>query len=66
MFESMLLVRDLLGQIALANQSLLLSEVDTWFAVQELNECIKPVYHTTTAIQLKKLTAGEFFDEWLK
>ena len=65
MLKSMLLVRDLLGQIALANEFLLLSKVD-WFGVQELAECLKPVYDTTTAMQLKKLTADEFFDEWLK
>ena len=61
----MVLVRDLLGQIALANESLLLSDGD-WHAIQELIECLKPVYDTTTAIQLNKVTAGEFFAEWLK
>ena len=49
MHESMLLVRDLLGQIALANESFVLSDVDR-FALQELTECLKPVYDTTTAI----------------
>ena len=49
----------------MANKSLLLSDVD-WCDVEELTECLKPDYDTTTAIQLKKLTAGEFFGEWLK
>ena len=57
MCESMLLVRGLLSQLALANKSLLLSDID-WLAIQELTECLKPVYGMITAIQLKKLTAG--------
>ena len=46
-------------------KSLLSSDID-WFAVQELTKCLKPVYDTTTALQLKKLIAGEFFGECLK
>ena len=65
MLESMLLVKDWLSQIALANESFLLLDVD-WFAIQELTEYLKPLYDATTAIQGKKLTAGEFFGEWLK
>jgi len=65
MLHSMLLVRDLLDQIALANESLLLSNAD-WMIIQGLTACLKPVYEATVAIQLKKLTAGEFFAEWLK
>ena len=61
----MLHVGNLLVQIALTNESLVLSDVD-WFAVRELTECLKPVYDTTTAIQRKKLTAGEFSSRWLK
>ena len=61
----MLLVRDLLGQIALTNKSFLLSDVH-WFVVHELTECLKPVYDMTTAIQQKKLTTGELFSNWLK
>ena len=61
----MLFVRGLLGQVAFANESLLLSGVD-WFAIQKLTDCLKPAYETSTAIQLKKLTAGEFFGEWVK
>ena len=61
----MLLVKNLLGQIALANKSFFLSDVDL-FSEQELTKCIKLVNDTITAIQLKKLTAGEFFGEWLK
>ena len=61
----MLLVRDLVGQIAMANESYLLSDVD-WFAVQELIECLIPVYDTTTASQSKNVTAGEFLREWPK
>ena len=53
MLGSILLVRDLLGQIVLLNESLLLLGVDG-FAVQELTECLKPVYDTTTVILLKK------------
>ena len=62
--ECMLCARDLLAQMALVNGSFLLS--DDWFAVQELTECLKPVYGMITAIHLKKLTAAEFFDKWLK
>ena len=58
----MLLVRNLLDHIALAIESLIWSTVD-WFAVQELTKCLKPVYDTITAIQQKKLSTGEFFDE---
>ena len=47
MLESTLLVRVLLGSISLANKSLLLSDVN-WFGVQELIECLKLVYGTTT------------------
>ena len=65
MLKCMLLASDLLGHITLANKSLFLSDVD-WFAVLEFTECLKPVYDTTTEIQLKKSTAGEFFGEWLK
>ena len=65
MCESMLLVRDLSSQITMANESFFLSDID-WFAVEELTKCLKPVYDTTTAIELKKLTTGEFFSEWLK
>ena len=61
MLESMLPVRDLLGSIALVNESLLLSDVD-WFAAQKLTECLKLVFDTTTAIQQNKLSDGE----WLK
>ena len=49
MLDGMLFVRDLLGQIALANESLLLSDIN-WFAVLELTECLKLVYDSTTAI----------------
>ena len=52
----MLLVRDLLNQITLANESLLLSDVD-WFVVQELTQCLKLVCDTIIPIQLKKSTA---------
>ena len=65
MLESMLYVGDLLDQIALANESLLFSNSE-WVAIRELTESLKPVYEATIAIQLKKLTAGEFFGEWLK
>ena len=60
-----MLVRDLHGQIALATESIRLSDVDR-FSVQEITECLKPVNGTTTAIQLKILAAGEFFSEWHK
>ena len=63
MLESVLRIRDILGQIAMANDNPLLSDVD-WFAEQELTECLKPVYDTTTAIQPKKLTADDFFGKW--
>ena len=65
MFESMLHVRDLLDQIALANESLLLSNED-WVAAHDLTECLKPVYEATMAFHFRKLTAGEFFGQWLK
>ena len=51
-----------LGQTALKNQSLFLSDVN-WFAVLKLTECLKPIYDSTTAIQMKKFTAGKFFGE---
>ena len=65
MLESMLCVRDLLDQIALANESLLLLNSE-WVAIHELTESLKPVHEAAIAIQLNKLTAGEFFGEWLK
>ena len=65
MIENMMFVRDILGQIALANESLLLSDVDG-FAVQELTERLKAVHDMTIAIQQKKLTSDEFFGQWLK
>ena len=63
--ESMLLVRNLLGHIALTKEFFLLSDIDR-FAVQEHTECLEPVYDTTITIQPKKLNTDEFFDEWLK
>ena len=51
MLETMLLVKGLLCQIAQTNKSLLLSD-DDWFATQELTECLKPVYDTTTELLL--------------
>ena len=65
MLESVLLVRNLLGQFALMNKALLVSKVD-WFAILELTKCLKSVCDMTTAIEQKKLTADEFFEEWLK
>ena len=55
----------LLNKIALAKESLLLSLVD-WFAVKKVTEYFNSVYDSITAVQLKKLTAGEFFGQLLK
>ena len=47
------------------NEFLLWSGID-WLVAQEIAECLKAVHDMITAIQLKKLTAGKFFSEWLK
>lgn len=65
MLQSVMAGKTFLCQIGLANDSLMLPE-DDWETIEHLIMCLKPVYDTTLAIQMRKLTAGMFLGEWLK
>ncbi|XP_042215908.1 uncharacterized protein LOC121862043 [Homarus americanus] len=65
MLECVVKSKPFLLQIGLAKELFRLSEKD-WAYIDNLLCSLKPLHSTTIALQLSKLTAGEFLCEWLK